>query len=441
MADLATQYQQEGSTAVVGDVAVGAVPRSAGLIAPEVLGIPGAAEDPEEPEHPEAPADAGADAPTGRLTPCRPPLPPHLRGPLGRARALLAAHPVVDGCNGLPWALRQHTGRNRKPGHRLALDRGETRVRTDIPRLRAGGVGGQFWSLQVPSELTGAPAAEATLAQIRLVRALVRSYPDALRLALCADDVTEAHHHGRIASLLGPASGHALDSSLDVLRTFHRRGVRALELTGDHNTPWADSATDEPKAGGLTPFGEEVVREMNRLGMLVDLSAGSADTMRHALAVSRAPVFWCQAAARSVTDHPRNIPDEVLAQLARNGGVCMVTFRPERIVCGTAPASVQHIADHLDHVRAVAGPDHVGLGAGFDTDPATVHRSPLPDVAGYPQLIAELIDRGWSFRDLAGLTRGNALRALRGAEAAARSLRGRRVPSKATIERLDGARV
>ncbi|MFF4954395.1 dipeptidase [Streptomyces chattanoogensis] len=374
------------------------------------------------------------------------PLPLGLRGPLARARALLATHPVVDGCNGLPWSLRRRSdhdpapGPDPAPGHRFDLGHGETGVRTDIPRLRAGGIGGQFWSLQVPDELTGEAAVTATLEQIDFVHALIRTYPEALQLALSADDLTEARDHGRIASLLGSAAGHAIDSSLGVLRSFYRLGVRSLSLTADRNTPWADSATDEPRAGGLTVFGEEVVREMNRLGMLIDLTCCSADTMRHTLDITRSPVLWCHTAARAVHAHPRNVPDEVLSLLPRNGGVCMVTFTPEHLTRGSGPASVQDIADHLDHIRAVAGPDHVGLGAGFDTDPATAHRSPVPDVAGYPLLLAELIDRGWSFRDLAGLTWGNALRAVRGAESAARAARGRRAPSTATIERLDGER-
>ncbi|MFG2141650.1 dipeptidase [Streptomyces sp. NPDC048650] len=368
------------------------------------------------------------------------PLPLGLRGPVARARALLAAHPVVDGCNGLPWALRQRTGHDVAPGQRFDLDHGETGVRTDIPRLRAGGVGGQFWSLHVPSEPSGDAALSATLEQIDLVHALVRAHPAALQLALCADDMVEARNQGRIASLLGSADGHAIDSSLGVLRSFHRLGVRSLALTADRNTPWADSATDEPKAGGLTPFGEEVVREMNRLGMLIDLSWTSVDTMRHTLDVTRSPVFLCRTAARTLAGHVRNVPDEVLSLLPGNGGVCMVTFTPEHLTDGSDPASVGDIADHLDHVRTVAGPDHIGLGAGFDTHPATAHRSPVPDVAGYPLLIAELIDRGWSFRDLAGLTWGNTLRALRAAESVARSVQGRRAPSTATIERLDGER-
>ncbi|MFJ9853284.1 dipeptidase [Streptomyces sp. NPDC101150] len=368
------------------------------------------------------------------------PLPLNLRGPLARARALLATHPVVDGCNGLPWELRQRTGHDLTPGHRFDLDYGETGVRTDIPRLRAGGVGGQFWSLQVPTELTGDAAVGATLEQIDFVHALVRTYPEALHLALTADDMTEARNHGRIASLLGSAGGHAIDSSLGILRSFYRLGVRSLALTADRNTPWADSATDAPQARGLTLFGEEVVREMNRLGMLIDLSWCSADTMRHTLAITKSPVLLCHTAARAVAGHARNVPDEVLTLLPHNGGVCMVTFTPEHLTQGSVPASVQDVADHLDHIRTVAGPDHVGLGAGFDTDPASTHRSPVPDVAGYPLVIAELIDRGWSFHDLAALTWGNALRAVRGAELVARAVRGRRVPSTATIERLDGPR-
>ncbi|UQA95075.1 dipeptidase [Streptomyces halobius] len=420
----------------------------------------------QEEDSPAAPGDNAA----GRRIP-RPPLLLNQRGPLARAHALLAAHPVVDGCNGLPWALRQRTGEDPAPGapprrigddrgagRPVDLDHGDTSVRTDIPRLRAGRVGGQFWSLQVPSDLPGEQAVGATLEQIDLVHTLVRTHPRALRLALTADDLTEARNHGRIASLLGSAGGHAIDSSLSVLRAFHRLGVRALALTADRNTPWADSATDRPKAGGLTPFGEEVVREMNRLGMLIDLSGASADTMRHTLAITKSPVFLCCSAARAVTGHARNVPDDVLSQLPRNGGICMVTFTPEHIARDGGPASVQDVADHLDHARTVAGPDHVGIGAGFDTDTATetatatdtdaapdmdadaAYRGPLSDVAGYPQLIAELIDRGWSFRDLSGLTWGNALRAVRGAECAARAVRCRRVPSTATIGRLDGAR-
>ncbi|UNO44112.1 dipeptidase [Streptomyces sp. MST-110588] len=363
---------------------------------------------------------------------------PVRRDPLARATALLAAHPVVDGLNGLPWALRVQTGHDLAPGHRFDLDYGEPRVQTDIPRLRAGGVGGQFWSVQVPDDLCGSRAVSATLEQIDFVRALVRAYPEALRLALGADDFAEARNRDRIASLLGPAGGHAIDSSLGTLRSLYRLGLRSLTLTQRHHTPWADAAADPPRAGGLTAFGEEVVREMNRLGMLVDLSYASADTMRHTLAVTRSPVIIGSTGARALTDHPCNVPDDVLERLPGNGGVCTITFASERITRGPGLARVQDIADHLDHVRNVAGPGHVALAAGYDTDLGP--DVPFPDVSGYPHLIAELVRRDWSFKDLSWLTWGNALRVLHGTEFISRYIRYRRAPSTATIDRLDGAR-
>lgn len=393
-------------------------------------------------ESPAAAGELASDAaPHRRPRGTPPPSAAPLRGdPLSRALTLLDTHPVFDGHNALPWALRLRHGDDLTPGHYYDLDYGEPAVRTDLPRLAAGRVGGQFWSVQAPGGLSGDRAISATLEQIDFVYALVRAYPEALRMALTADDVVEARARGRVACLLGAASGQAIDSSLGALRSLYQLGVRSMLLTPDRNTPWADAATDTPRAGGLTPFGEEVIREMNRLGMLIDLSYASPDTMRHTLAITKAPVFLHRTACRAVTDHPHNVPDDVLAQLGRNGGVCMVTFTPHRIASGAAAtATVKDVADHLDHVRAVAGPDHVGLGAAYDTDPADGRPQGLEDVTGYPYLIAELIERGWTFPELAGLTCKNMLRAMRGAEFTARSARHRRAPSTATIDRLDRA--
>jgi membrane dipeptidase len=382
---------------------------------------------------------------------------------LARARGLLAAHPVVDGHNDLPWALRKQVAYDLDRLD-IAADQSD-RLHTDIPRLRSGGVGGQFWSVYVSVELRGADAVTAALEQIDVVHRMTERYPDDLALALTADDLEEARGRGRIGSLMGAEGGHSIDGSLAVLRAFYDLGVRYMTLTHNDNTPWADSATDEPAAGGLTAFGEEVVREMNRLGMLVDLSHVSADTMRHALRVAEAPVLFSHSSARAVCDHVRNVPDDVLAQLPANGGVAMATFVPKFILPAaiewTAAADVnmrahglhhldttpdgmavqrayeaEHprpvataatVADHLDHMREVAGVDHIGLGGDYDGTAFTPEG--LDDVAGYPNLIAELLRRGWSDADLAKLTWHNAVRVLRDAESAAAALRLKRGPS------------
>ncbi|GAA0475952.1 dipeptidase [Streptomyces sp. NPDC046215] len=391
---------------------------------------------------------------------------------LGRARELLTAHPVVDGHNDLPWALRQQV-RYDLDRRDIATDQSAD-LHTDLPRLRAGGVGAQFWSVYVRSDMAGDEAVSATLEQIDVVRALADRYPADLRLAFSAEDMETARAEGRIASLMGAEGGHSINSSLATLRALHRLGVRYLTLTHNDNIPWADSATDEPRAHGLTRFGEEVVREMNRVGMLVDLSHVSADTMRDALRVTEAPVIFSHSSARAVCDHPRNIPDDVLASLAANGGVAMVTFVPKFVLpaavewtlradenmranglhpldttaAGMAVqrafeaahprpvATAATVADHLDHMREVAGVDHLGIGGDFDGTPFTPRD--LADVAGYPNLIAELLHRGWSDADLAKLTWQNAVRVLRAAEDVARRLQGERGPSIATIEQLDG---
>ncbi|MBP0455545.1 dipeptidase [Kitasatospora sp. RG8] len=391
---------------------------------------------------------------------------------LERARAVLRDTPVVDGHNDLPWAMREQAGYDLDAVD-LAADQRD-RLHTDLARLAAGGVGAQFWSVYVPSRLAGDHAVSATLEQIDFVRALAGRFPDRLRLAATAADMEAARAEGRIASLMGAEGGHSIDCSLATLRALHALGVRYLTLTHNDNTPWADSATDKPAAGGLTPFGEEVVREMNRLGMLVDLSHVSADTMRDALRVSEAPVLFSHSSSRAVCDHPRNIPDDVLAQLPANGGVAMATFVPKFILpaaiewtaaadenmrahgfdhLDTTPAGMAcqrafeeanprpvatpaTVADHLDHMREVAGVDHIGIGGDFDG--TAFLPAGLDDVAGYPNLIAELLRRGWSETDLGKLTWHNAVRVLRDAEAVARDLQATRGPSIATIGRLDG---
>jgi membrane dipeptidase len=248
---------------------------------------------------------------------------------LERARAVLAEAPIVDGHNDLPWALRK-LARNDLDACDIATDQSR-RLHTDLARMRAGGVGAQFWSVYVPSTLAGDHAVSATLEQIDVVRRLVERHPDHLRLASTADDMESARAEGRIASLLGAEGGHSIDSSLATLRALHRLGVRYMTLTHNTNVPWADSATDTAAAGGLTRFGQEVVREMNRLGMLVDLSHVSPGTMHDALDASEAPVIFSHSSARALNDHPRNIPDDVLSRLPANGGVAMVTFVPRFI--------------------------------------------------------------------------------------------------------------
>ena len=367
-----------------------------------------------------------------------------------RARALLAAHPIIDGHNDLAWAVREHAGYDLGA---YPLDVEQSATDTDLVRLRAGGVGGQFWSVYVPTQL-GAGAVTATLEQIDFVLRMIARYPDRLRLALSAADVDAAFAEGRIASLMGAEGGHSIDGSLAVLRTLDALGVRYLTLTHNSNVPWADSATDVPAAGGLTDFGRDVVAELNRLGMLVDLSHTAPTTMNDALDASTAPVIFSHSSARAVVDHPRNVPDDVLVRLAGNGGVCMVTFVPQfvssecaewdlalaaamtgrgedpgdwaahqaatarRAVTDPPPvATIAQVADHVARVRAVAGGERVGLGGDFDgCEPMPAG---LTDVTGYPALVEELLDRRWSDADLAALANGNIRRVLHDAETVA----------------------
>jgi membrane dipeptidase len=359
--------------------------------------------------------------------------------------------PLVDGHNDYPWTHRELAGYDLDE---MPFDVDQPRLHTDLGRLRRGGIGAQFWSVFVPASLAGDAAVTATLEQIAFVRRLADRYADDLALVTTADEVDAAAASGRIGCLMGAEGGHQINRSLGVLAMLHALGVRYLTLTHNDNVPWADSATDEPEHGGLTELGREVVREMNRLGMIVDLSHVSADTMRDALRTTRAPVMFSHSNARALCDVARNVPDDVLETLRDNGGVCMVTFVPvfvsaaagawyeecqriatergldprrfsvldpimrERAVADPLPAAtVDDVADHVEHVRDVAGIDAVGLGGDFDGTQFVTDG--LADVAAYPALFAALEGRGWSRGDLAKLAGRNALRVLRDVEAAA----------------------
>ena len=388
---------------------------------------------------------------------------------LDNARALLRRSPLVDGHNDLAWALRE-AGSQDLAGTNLAGPVGFTH--TDLPRLAEGGVGAQFWSVYVPVSLAGEAAVAVTLEQIDFVHRMAGRYPDRLELALSAADVERIFAAGRVASLIGAEGGHSIGCSLGALRALYRLGVRYLTLTHSANVPWADSATDEPAAGGLTAFGREVVAEMQRLGMLVDLSHTAPPTMRDAFDAAEAPVIYSHSSARALCDHPRNVPDEMLARLPGNSGVCMVTFVPafvsqqcrewhlgldaemkrrgldpwdqasraareEYARRNPAPrATLAQVADHIEHVREVAGVDHVGVGGDFDGTEDLPDG--LGDVSCYPALVAELLERGWSEQDCLQLAGGNILRVMRETESASRAISALRGPSLARIEDTDG---
>ncbi|MEV1081128.1 dipeptidase [Streptomyces sp. NPDC050211] len=389
---------------------------------------------------------------------------------LDAARELLREFPVVDGHNDLPWALREQV-RYDLDARDIATSQ-SAHLHTDIPRLREGGVGAQYWSVYVRADQPEPVA--ATLEQIDCVRQLLARYPKDLRPATTAADMEAARAEGRIASLMGAEGGHSIANSLATLRALSALGVRYMTLTHNDNVDWADSATDEPGVGGLSAFGRAVVREMNREGMLVDLSHVAATTMRDAMDATLAPVIFSHSSARAVCDHPRNIPDDVLERLSGNGGMAMVTFVPKFVLqaavdwtaaadenmrahgfhhLDTTPeamkvhrafeerhprpiATASTVADHLDHMREVAGIDHLGIGGDYDGTAFTPDG--LNDVSGYPNLIAELLDRGWSRPDLAKLTWQNAVRVLGAAEDVSRHLQATRGPSNATIGELDG---
>jgi membrane dipeptidase len=351
---------------------------------------------------------------------------------LTRARALHRASPLIDGHNDFPLALQEHNAE--RDLDKLDIRMPQPKIHTDIPRLRQGGVGGQFWSVYVPATLQGRDAVAATLEQIDVVYRMVRKYPDTFELAATAADVERIFKAGRIASLIGMEGGHSIDNSLATLRMFHALGARYLTLTHSTSIAWADSGTGMPKLGGLSAFGEEVVREMNRLGMLVDLSHTSPDTMLDAIRVSEAPVIFSHSNARALNDHARNVPDAVLRLLPKNGGIVMVTFVPG-FLRADGKATLADTANHMDHVRKVAGPDHVGIGSDFDGI-STVPVG-LEDVSKYPALTAELLRRGWSDADVQKAIGLNVLRVMRRAEDVAARLQKQRAPSVATIEQLD----
>ena len=403
-----------------------------------------------------------------------------------RLDRVLTQTPLIDGHNDLPWEIRERFGGDLAKidlgvsTAALPAPSGSLPMMTDIPRLRRGRVGAQFWSVFVPVEMKGPQAVQATLEQIDLVKTMCARYPHDLAMAYTAADIRRLHRAGEIASLVGVEGGHQINDSLPVLRTYYDAGARYLTLTHSSNTAWADSATDMPLHHGLTAFGKEVVREMNRLGMLVDLAHVSEETMRAALAVTQAPVIFSHSSARALVDHPRDVSDEVLRLVAANGGIVMVNFappyvsdarrrweaergaeearsnsppfgglyigQPERALAALKawdaahpkpPVTVADVADHIEHIRKVAGIDHVGLGSDFDGIPDTPEG--LEGVDRFPALLQELERRGWSDAELAKAAGENLLRVLSQAESVSTRLRSERPPSAATLAGLDGA--
>lgn len=391
---------------------------------------------------------------------------------LERARELLRKHPLIDGHNDLPYVIRE-LGKPMRDVDAYDL-RTTTPGDTDLNRLRAGGVGGQFWSVYVPSsdDVKQAGFARVQLEQIDIALRMIERYPDVLQLALTAADIEQANKAGRIASLLGAEGGQVLENSLGALRTYYRLGVRYMTLTHYNANDWADAATDKPRHGGLTAFGQEVVKEMNRLGMLVDLSHVSVEAMNDALDVAVAPVIFSHSNAKALTPHPRNVPDEVLRRLPANGGLVMAAFLspfnvkgpdhdawaqgfakasggvkvgdaryPEELAKYSAKhrepqATIGDVADHIEHLRKVAGVDHVGIGSDFYGARKEMVVG-LEDTSCYPALFAELIRRGWSDEDLIKLSRSNLLRVMRAAEGVAAKLQQKHPASYRTIEELD----
>jgi membrane dipeptidase len=387
-----------------------------------------------------------------------------------RVEQVLLRTPLIDGHNDLPWEIRERYKSDfsaidlGSDTHHLPVGVDQAAMMTDIPRLRAGHVGAQFWSVWIPVEVQGFQAVQMTLEQIDLVKRMAERYPRDFAMAYTAADIVRIHKSHKIASLIGIEGGHQINNSLAVLRQMYDAGARYMTLTHTTNTPWADSATDSPVHHGLTPFGIDVVKEMNRIGMLVDLSHVSPDTMKAALTASQAPVIFSHSSARALDDHPRNVSDDILRALAANGGVVMVNFapgyvsaarnlwqadrsaeqtrfnsppyaglyigQPDRAKAALADWDAQHprpittlaqVADHIEHIRQVAGIEHVGLGSDFDGIPdAPVG---LEGVDRYPALLEELMRRGWSDADIAKLAGENLLRAMGAAEQVSLKLR------------------
>jgi membrane dipeptidase len=350
------------------------------------------------------------------------------------ALRVLATTPLIDGHNDLPWQIRNHTPapmdvgaygvRDREGGH------------TDIRRLREGRVGAQFWSVYVPASAIETGPARYQLEQIDIALEMLRQHPEHFELALSADDVLRIFQEGKIASLLGMEGGHAIENSLGALRAYYELGARYLTLTHSAQLDWADASPPDAQAiGGLTPFGREVVREMNRLGMIVDISHVSDAVMSQVMDVSEAPVLFSHSSVRALREHHRNVPDSILRRLPDNGGVIMITFVPG-FITAEPTATMEDVIAHIEHARALSGVDHVGIGSDFDGI-STVPVG-LEDVSTFPALFAELSRRGWSESDLRKLAGENVLRVMRDVEEAARRLRAERPPSTATIEALDG---
>jgi membrane dipeptidase len=391
-----------------------------------------------------------------------------------RIRRILRETPLVDGHNDVP---EQYAERVKDHLDKIDLASDTSKLvppmHTDIPRLKAGGVGGQFWSVYVSPQLPGAEAVQATLEQIDLVKRMAARYPDTFEMASTADDIVRIHKSGRVASLIGVEGGHSINDSLATLREMYRAGARYMTLTHWYNNHWADAATAAPEHGGLTGFGVMVVLEMNRLGMLVDLSHVSEQTMSKVLDVVKAPVMFSHSSARALNAHPRNVPDAVLRRLTANGGIVMVNFSPDfvseaargyyadaeaetarlkelmpgdptAVEAGLAAwksahpepkATLRQVADHIDHIRKVAGIDHVGIGSDFDG----ISRVPtgLEDVSRYPDLLEELAGRGYSDDDLRKVAGLNILRVLKQAEGVAARLQAGQKPNDARIDEVD----
>jgi membrane dipeptidase len=392
---------------------------------------------------------------------------------LDRALRILESAPLIDGHNDLPWQYRVRAG-NHLDKIDLAGDtsRLDPPMHTDLARLRTGRLGAQFWALFLPSRFEGPGAARALFEQIDVTVRMIERHPDVFELARTADDIERIFAAGGVASVLAIEGGHAIEGSLAVLRQAYACGARYMTLTHNETIAWADSATDEPRHGGLTAFGREVVREMNRLGMMVDLSHTAPATMHAAMDTSAAPVIFSHSSARALCDHPRNVPDELLARVTEVGGIVMATFVPpfvsqaarvhralgeaeerrleaegadaeaierkmsEWLEANPAPrATLEQVADHIDHLSATAGVDHVGIGSDFDG--ITMVPIGLEDVSRYPALIAELLRRGYGDEEVAKIAGGNLLRVMREVEAVGRKLRSERPPSDALIEELD----